>query len=67
MSVECKANPRRIQGESKANPRRIQGETQERGRRLGGDSLEGKQGEAKKRTRIDARAGVGPDREQGEE
>ena len=67
MSVECKANPRRIQGESKANPRRIQGETQERGRRLGGDSLEGKQGEAKKRTRRDARAGVGPDREQGEE
>ena len=56
MSVECKANPRRIQGE-----------TQERGRRLGGDSLEGKQGEAKKRTRRDARAGVGPDREQGEE
>ena len=45
----------------------MEGEWKVSGRRLGGDSLERKQGEAKKRTRRDARAGVSHDREQGEE
>ena len=62
MSVECKANPRRIQGESKANPRRNPGERKEIRGRFPGTETRRSQVEDKKKTRR-----VGHYREQGQE